>query len=204
MTVTSMSDFLDFLPGAARRPEFVAPANDRPDGWRLPDAASRRVAQAFETAVGGDQADRFARDRVMAFAQGLARDQRAVPQLSQPDPRGGPRDTPAMPERGGPVHLAPEGAEATSSSDSGSGWCDVLGALAPAIAAADPWGRNQGLASMLMQQQEDRRQDVKAARGQNQTRNWLIAQGMDAGTADLLVSDPVLLRQWFGGWQGRG
>ncbi|WP_202332896.1 hypothetical protein [Mesorhizobium sp. L-8-3] len=180
------------------------PPVDGSIGAQPPDAASGRVAQAFETALGGDLAGRFARDRVTAFAQSLAEDQMALSQPLQPDPWGGLRDTPVAPEHGGPTRLVPEQGEAAPSQDGGWGWRELLGALAPAIAAADPWGRNQGLASTLMQQQQDRRQDVMAARGQNKTRDWLIAQGMDAGTADLLVSDPTLLRQWFSERQRRG
>ncbi|MGO4841260.1 hypothetical protein AB4144_54290, partial [Rhizobiaceae sp. 2RAB30] len=63
---------------------------------------------------------------------------------------------------------------------------------------ADPLGRNQGMAAAMMRQNGQRREDAKTAQNQNATKQWLLSQGMDEGTASMMVSDPVLLRQWFG------
>lgn len=80
----------------------------------------------------------------------------------------------------------------------GGGMRDRLRDLAPLIMMMDPLGRNQAAAAMIMRQQDGRKRDAKNSQYQNQTREWLLGQGVDAGQADYLVSDPDALRQWFG------
>lgn len=77
-------------------------------------------------------------------------------------------------------------------------WRDVLADLAPFIAMMDPLGRNNQMAAMMMRNNELRRKEGKEDEDENETRKWLLGQGMDPGQADYLVSDRDALRAWFG------
>lgn len=98
----------------------------------------------------------------------------------------------------GPDRAGGSGGGSSPGGGAGMNWRELLGAIGPALMMADPLGRNQGMAMAMMRQNDQSRQDAKTAQNQNATKKWLLTRGMDEATASILVSDPVMLRQWFG------
>ncbi|MGI6854360.1 hypothetical protein [Mesorhizobium sp. 1B3] len=76
----------------------------------------------------------------------------------------------------------------------GSNWGDVLGNIGIALMMADPLGRNNQMAAMMMRNNEKRRD-------RNETQEWLLGQGVDQGTAKYLSRDTDALRSWYEGYR---
>lgn len=83
-----------------------------------------------------------------------------------------------------------------SQQQQGGGFRDFLSALGPAIAMLDP--RNQQFAMHLSHMQQQRRKEAAGQKQANQTVKYLQDHGVSAEEAQMLVSDPQLLRSWFG------
>ncbi|PWL17391.1 hypothetical protein DKP76_11475 [Falsochrobactrum shanghaiense] len=108
----------------------------------------------------------------------------------------------AQPEsyQGTPMPQAPQQAQQMPQQQSGGlfsgGMRDTLRNLAPAIAMIDPRNQQMGMAMMAINQN---RQKLAAGQAQqNRTVQHLISQGVDPEEAAVIVSDPELMRSWFG------
>ncbi len=84
----------------------------------------------------------------------------------------------------------------------GGGFRDTMRNLAPAIAMIDP--RNQQMGMALMAANQDRKRQAAGQQQANQTVKYLQEQGVPASEAQMMVSDPQMLRSWFGERQKAG
>jgi hypothetical protein len=76
---------------------------------------------------------------------------------------------------------------------------DMLRRLGPAIMMLDPQARDAGL--MMAQMQAGRGELREKRRGRNETMAWLQSEGVGAGEAKYLASNPNALNSWYSAWK---
>ncbi|RAK29154.1 hypothetical protein C7374_105205 [Falsochrobactrum ovis] len=111
-------------------------------------------------------------------------------QQPQPQPNAQPESY-----QGQAMLQAPQAVQQPQQRQGGS-MGDFLSALGPAIAMLDP--RNQQLGVHLMQMQQHRQKQAAGQQRANRTVEYLQSQGVSPQEAELIVSDPQMLRSWFG------
>ncbi|MDH0125778.1 hypothetical protein N7376_17385 [Brucella intermedia GD04153] len=84
----------------------------------------------------------------------------------------------------------------------GGSFGDTMRNLAPAIAMIDP--RNQQLGMALLAANQGRQKQAAAQQQANQTVKYLQGQGLSADEAQMMVSNPDMLKSWFGERQKAG